>query len=111
MTRRRSERVLLQIRVIVETTTDEGRWVRLDAFTLVVNAHGGLLELALKLAKGQKMVLMNPVLGVQEPCRVVDTRRSQDAHFTVAFEFDSPAPQFWPISFPPANWSLAQTES
>lgn len=110
MTRRRSERVLLQIRVIVETTVDEGQWVRLDAFTLVVNAHGGLLELPLKMAKGQKMVLMNPAVGAQEPCRVVDTRRTEDAHFAVGFEFDNPSPQFWPISFPPADWSFAQTQ-
>jgi hypothetical protein len=101
---------LLQIRVLVETTTEEGKLVRLDAFTLVVSAHGGLLELGLKVSKGQKMVLMNPALRAQELCSVVGIRRSDDGHFAVAFEFDSPAPQFWPISFPPADWSLVQTE-
>ena len=31
--------MLLQIRVVVETEIEEGKRVRLDAFTLVVNAH------------------------------------------------------------------------
>jgi hypothetical protein len=104
MTRRRSERILLQIRVVVETTTEEGKWVRLEAFTLVVNAHGGLLEMSLKVGKGHKMLLMNPVLGAQQSCRVVGLRGSVDGQFAVAFEFDGPAPQFWPIPFPPSDW-------
>jgi len=110
MNRRRSERVLLQIRVVVETTCEEGKHVRLDAFTLVVNAHGGLLEMALKVPKGHKLLLTNPALGAQELGHVVATRSSQDGYFTVAFEFDSPSPQFWPIAFPPADWTLVPTE-
>lgn len=107
---RRSERVLLQIRVLVETATEEGDVVRLEAFTLVVNAHGGLLEMSLKVPKGHRMWLSNPTLGVREGCRVIASRSSQGGDFAIAFEFENPAPQFWPIAFPPIDWSLVEAE-
>jgi hypothetical protein len=102
--------VLLQIRVLVETETEEGDLVRLEAFTLVVNAHGGLLEMGLKVRKGHKMVLSNPRLGARETCRVVASKNSEGGEFAVAFEFDNPSPQFWPIAFPPIDWSLVEAE-
>jgi hypothetical protein len=107
---RRSERVLLQIRVIVVTQLEYGKSVRFDAFTLVVNAHGGLLEMSLKLSKGQKMLLANPVTGVEESCRVVDVKSTGDGTFAVTFEFDKPSPRFWPISFPPRDWDLVAAQ-
>jgi hypothetical protein len=102
---------LLQIPVVVETTDQDGKHVRLDAFTLAVNAHGGLLEMGLKVPKGHRLLLTNPTLGVQELCHVVGVRGAQDGFFAVAFEFDSPSPQFWPIAFPPADWNLVPTEN
>lgn len=111
MNRRRSERVLLQIHVLVETELEVGTLVRLDAFTLVVNAHGGLLEMSLKVPPGQKLVLSNPAIGVQEACKVVRTKPTQDGFYAVAIEFDRPAPQFWPINFPPADWGLVEAEN
>lgn len=102
---------MLQLHVVVETTDQEGKHVRLDAFTLVVNAHGGLLEMSLKVPKEHRLLLTNPTLGVQELCHVVGVRGSQDGFFAVAFEFDSPSPQFWPIQFPPADWNLVPTEN
>jgi hypothetical protein len=111
LTRRRSERVLLQVRVGVETTTQDGRHVRLEGFTLVVNAHGGLLEIPLKVPKGHQLLLTNASSEVQELCHVVGIRGSGDGHFAVAFEFDNPAPKFWPIAFPPVDWNLVETEN
>ncbi len=102
--------MLLQIRVLVETETEDGVQVRLEAFTLVVNAHGGLLEMSLKVPKGHRMLLSNPTQGVREGCRVIASRSSREGDFAVAFEFDNPAPQFWPIPFPPIDWSLAPAE-
>lgn len=102
--RRRSQRVLLQISVIVEAEIDRGKLVRLNAFTLVVNAHGGLLEIGLPLRPGQKVALVLPASGLRKSSRIIGFRRSQDAGFLVAFEFDSPTPQFWPIDFPPDDW-------
>jgi hypothetical protein len=110
MNRRRSDRLLLQIRVVVETETGDGKLVRLDAFTLVVNAHGGLLEMGLKVPIGHKMQLTNPAMGVQQPCKVVGVKSSRDGFFAVAFEFDAPTPQFWPIAIAPTAWGLIEAE-
>ncbi|MGB7847060.1 MAG: PilZ domain-containing protein [Candidatus Acidiferrum sp.] len=104
MNRRRSERVPLQLRVVVETEIEEGKRVRLDAFTVVVNAHGGLLEMGLKLPKGHPFFVTNPAAGVQRACKVVGIRSSMDGLFAVGFEFNTPTPQFWPIALPPTDW-------
>jgi hypothetical protein len=111
MNRRRSERVLLQVRVVVETEFEPGRLARADAVTLVVNAHGGLLEINLRLTKGQKLLLSNPAVGVEERATVVAVRTAHENGFAVAFEFDNPVPQFWPLSFPPKDWGLVETGS
>jgi hypothetical protein len=111
MNRRRSERVLLQIRLVVETEFEPGKIGRLDAFTLVVNAHGGLLEIGLSLTKGQKLLLSNPTFGVEERATVVAVRAVREGGYTVAFEFENPSPHFWPISFPPKDWVLENTKS
>jgi hypothetical protein len=93
--------------VILEMQLEKGPPVRIDAFTLVVNAHGGLVELGLPLRTGQKLSIIHPVSGAQKPSKIVGIRRSQDSSdFLLAFEFDSPTPNFWPIEFPPTDWSL-----
>ena len=95
--------MLLQVRIVVEAEIEPGKRVRLDAFTSVVNACGGLLEMGLQVSAGQELLLINPAADVQQPCKVVRVGRSQDGLFAVAFEFMKPAPQFWPIAFPPAD--------
>ena len=93
--------------VILEMQLEKGPPVRIDAFTLVVNAHGGLVELGLPLRTGQKLSIIHPVSGTQKPSKIVGIRRSQDGDgFLLAFEFDCPTPNFWPIAFPPTDWSL-----
>ncbi len=93
--------------IILQMELERSRPVRIDAFTLVVNAHGGLLELGLPLRVGQKLEIIHPVSGAQKPSKIVGIRRSQDSSgFLLAFEFDSPTPNFWPVEFPPADWSL-----
>lgn len=93
----------LQIRVIVETEIEQGKPVRLEAFTISVTAHGGLLEMALRVPEGQKMLLTNPAVGVRQGCRVIRVRSSRNGSFAVAFEFDCPTPQFWSIALPLAD--------
>jgi len=89
--------------VTVETTIEEGRRVRQEAFTVVVNEHGGLIELNFRVHKGQKLLLTNPASSVQQLCRVVCVNNLPDGYFAAAFEFDYPAPQFWQIPFPPPD--------
>ena len=103
--RRRSERVLLQVAVIIGMKTPEGNEISQDGYTLAVNAHGGLLETGLRVQAGQEVFLANPRTGTREPCRVLHVRRSGGAAFAVTFEFERRAAQFWPILFPPGDWA------
>ena len=104
--RRRSERVMLQVPVKVLTETHERIPVEEETHTLVVNAHGGLLKLKLELLQGQPMLLVNPQTGMEQSCRVVRIDQPSPDYFAVAFEFDRPAPNFWPVTFPPKDWDV-----
>jgi hypothetical protein len=104
--RRRSERVLLQVPVLLEIPQPEGMPQHADAYTLSVSAHGGLMEMGTKVQHGQKLVLSNPGTGARQTCHVVRCDRTRNGCFTVAFEFDSPSPTFWPLIFPPPDWKL-----
>ena len=102
--RRRSERVMLQMAVTVHAETRERRRIREEAQTLVVNAHGGLLKLQMELLTGQPLTLVHEKSGKRESAHVVRIEQPAKDYFAVAFEFDRPAPNFWPVVFPPADW-------
>jgi hypothetical protein len=104
MNRRRSERVMLQMRITVIAEDVEHKPRREEALTLVVNAHGGLLKMKLDVYVGQPMRLVNPQNKVEENCRVVRVEDTSTEFFSVAFEFDKANPKFWPVVFPPSDW-------
>jgi hypothetical protein len=99
--RRRSERVVLHVPVVVVTETIEKKRVQEETHTLVVNAHGGLLSLKMEVVPGQPVFLINPRNGKEQKCHVVRVENPPGGGLAVAFEFDAPAPHFWPIVFPP----------
>lgn len=80
----------------------------MQAFTLAVNAHGGLLEAPLRVAANQRITLVNSQTGKVADCRVVRVEGPSESNYTIAFEFDERNPQFWPITFFPSDWSVTQ---
>ncbi len=106
--RRRSERVMLRMRitVIAEDTTRKRQ--QFEALTQVVNAHGGLMRIKTELQLGQPMLLVNSQNKVEQNCRVVRVEDTAEGDFAVAFEFDKPNPKFWPVVFPPQDWYAPQ---
>ena len=104
--KRRSERVNLSVPVIVMTETREREQVQEEARTINVNAHGGLFKLKMEVLSGQPMILVNATTNMEESCRVVRVEELPTGEYGVAFEFDRPAPQFWPVTFPPADWKV-----
>ena len=102
--RRRSERVMLQIPIVVMAKTVDGEQLREETHTLVVNAHGGLVKLKMEVLNGQPIVLVNPRSGAEESARVVRIDNPPGGYTAVAFEFDEPSPKFWPVAFPPPDW-------
>lgn len=103
---RRSKRVVLRIAIVVTTHTPDGEPMREETRTSVVNAHGGLLQLKMEVFPGQPLLLLNPKTKAKQPCRVVRVDHPPGEFTAVAFEFDRPAPGFWPITFPPSNWTV-----
>lgn len=104
--RRRSERVMLRMKVVVLAEDEDRRQVQEQGFTQVVNAHGGLLQLKTHLHVGQSFLLTNPKTGKEANCRVVRIEEVGMEFYNIAFEFDQPTPNFWPIVFPPADWCV-----
>jgi hypothetical protein len=102
--RRRSERVMLQMRIMVIAEDLERKEHQEEALTLIVNAHGGLMKMKMDLHVGQPMRLVNPKNKVEQNCRVVRIDDRAEGDFSVAFEFDQPNPKFWPVVFPPEDW-------
>jgi hypothetical protein len=105
MNRRRSERVMLQMRITVFAEDIEHKPRQEEALTLIVNAHGGLMKMKMDVHVGQPMRLLNPHNNVQQSCRVVRVEDTSPEFFSVAFEFDLPNPKFWPVVFPPSDWA------
>jgi hypothetical protein len=102
--RRRSERVMLQMKITVIANDVEHRPCQEEALTLVVNAHGGLLKMKMDVHVGQPMRLTNPQNKIEQNCRVVRVDDTSPDYYSVAFEFDKPNPKFWPVVFPPSDW-------
>ena len=104
--RRRSERVMLRMSVMVRAENEERREIREEAKTQVVNAHGGLMQMKSHLHVGQSFLLNNPQNGHEISCRVVRVEEAGMEFYHIAFEFDRPDPKFWPVTFPPIDWGL-----
>jgi hypothetical protein len=107
--RRRSERVMLQIPIVVMTETLEHEHLREETQTMIVNAHGGLMKLQMEVMAGQPIVLMHPRLGETAAARVVRVENPPGGFKLVAFEFQEASPKFWPVDFPPADWVAARS--
>jgi hypothetical protein len=108
--RRRSERVMLRMSVLVFAEDEERKPVQEKAETQVVNAHGGLLKMKIHLHVGQSFLLNNPRSSKEVSCRVVRSEDQGMEFYNVAFEFDRPTPNFWPIVFPPADWTASEAK-
>lgn len=103
--RRRSERVMLRMRLLVIAEDSERKLQQVEGLTQIVNAHGGLMKFPLYLYVGQPLQLVNPQNKVEQACRVVRVEDTAAGDYSIAFEFDKPNPKFWPVVFPPEDWN------
>lgn len=101
---RRSERVLLDLPVVVCGESPDQRPFQEETFTITVSAHGALVMMATKVALRQKLVVMNPSNWDEREGRVAYIGSSYAGLSQVAVEFNQPSPGFWPISSPPPDW-------
>lgn len=109
VSRRRSQRVFLAVRVIVRSEENAG--FEEETQTMVVNVHGALVLLAAKVIKGQKLRLTHRATKVEQVCRVASLGPKSDGKTQVGVEFLKPSPDFWQISFPPEDWVVPEPSS
>ena len=104
---RRSERVLIDVPVIVTGESAEHRPFREETFTVTVNAHGALMMLATRVALGQMLLVTNPASQTEREGRVAYLGQAYAGLSQVAVEFSRPAPDFWPVGSPPPDWGTS----
>jgi PilZ domain len=102
---RRSQRIDLNVPVVVYRPPNEGPQFYESTQTLVVSAHGALMALTDMVAPRQRLLLQNTDSGEQQECRVVYVKKEPTGPPKVAVEFTRPAPSFWHLAFPPADWT------
>jgi hypothetical protein len=101
---RRSQRVLLRVPIQVRWQPPGEETIVEDTATLVVNAHGALISLAMKVKAGQKIILRNWSMPHEKECRVVHVRESLLPKKEVGVAFLHPDASFWGVEFPPEDW-------
>jgi hypothetical protein len=111
VTRRRSQRLFLRVPVIVEANESNKPPVKEETHTVVLNAHGTLLEMGVALETGRTVSLKNVKTGEQIDCTVKLATTGEHGRFNVALEFKKPNASFWQISFPPEDWTPYDKET
>jgi hypothetical protein len=102
--KRRSQRVLIEIPVLVYGHLRENEPFQAEALTVIVNSHGGLISTTMPLNMGQKLLLVHQETGKEVKCHVVHLETNKDGKPLIGIEFADPAPRFWNIHFPPEDW-------
>jgi len=101
--RRRTQRVLLRVRASIHVAL-QGETATFNVATLSVNPHGAVVVLNQSLPLDTCLVLEHGGTKERINCKVARPARQVAEGFHIPLEFDSPAPDFWRIDFPPSNW-------
>jgi hypothetical protein len=102
---RRSQRVCLSVPVVVSKAEAGKPSASEETRTLIVSAHGALLELRMAVNPGDVLTLKHQKTEEELRCRVVNFGAEQSSKREVGVEFEVASPRFWRIAFPPADWS------
>jgi hypothetical protein len=101
--KRRSQRVLLRVRASLYVALN-GKPTTFETVTLSVNNHGAMIILKQGLPPETRFVLEHSGTKERVACKVIRPSREMPDGFQIPIEFDSPAPNFWRIAFPPNDW-------
>jgi hypothetical protein len=101
--RRLVQRVMLRVRASVHVAL-KGEPATFNVTTLSVNRGGALVVMERSLPPDTHLILENVQTRERVACRVTRAGREIPEGFQVPIEFDSPAPDFWKIAFPPSDW-------
>lgn len=110
-TRRRSQRVLMQISVNLYGLDAQGKRFDEQADTLAINAHGALVLLQARVTSGSLVTLRNNVTKEEQECVVAFLGPVRGNKAEIGLEFSARRPQFWRIAFPPEDWTPRSPEA
>ena len=108
---RRSQRIHLSVPLRVSGIRANEAPFAEHTTTLIVNAHGALLQLQEPVHHGQTLSIKNVVTGEEALCTVMDSNPGADGLAEVGVEFAQPNSRFWRVSFPPTDWSTRSPEA
>jgi hypothetical protein len=108
---RRSQRILLAVPLRVTGKRMNGTAFAEHTKTLIVNAHGAMLQLQEPVQEAQVLNIRNVATGEELPCKVVDLSPGAGGIGEIGVEFAQPNARFWRVSFPPADWSTRSPEA
>jgi hypothetical protein len=108
--RRRSQRAAMQIEVRVSGYNTEGTRFTEDTQTVEISAFGGSVTLQTRVHRGQRLVLSYPKSNAAVECMVAHYS-AKGALWEVGLAFLIPNQPFWPIVFPPADWSSSDSDT
>jgi hypothetical protein len=103
--KRRSQRLFIQVKVVIEIKTTNRPALKEETHTIVVNAHGALVEMGSQLDQGQQVSMRNVRTNDTVDCVVKLVTPVGAGKFSTALEFTRPSPGFWRVSFPPEDWT------
>jgi hypothetical protein len=109
--RRRSQRVLMQVPVVLRGTDAQGRSFEESSETLAINAHGALVLLQARVVSGGKIEMRHERTQEAQECHVVFLGPVRSGKAEVGLEFAAPRPGFWRVAFPPEDWSPRNPEA
>jgi len=101
--KRRSQRVIVRVPVTLFKTQD-GHTATINCYTVAVNVHGAMVVSPRTIDEDTKLELLNDRTNEKIGCRVTRSPRESSEGFLVPVEFITSGPNFWQITFPPANW-------
>jgi hypothetical protein len=108
--RRRTQRVAMEVEVRVSGYNPEGTRFTVVTNTVEISAFGGSVMLQTMVHPGQRLVLSNLKTRATVECMVVHCGE-KGASKLVAFAFVVPNQSFWPVAFPPVDWTPHGTEA
>jgi hypothetical protein len=109
--KRRSQRIFIQVKVVIEGKVGNRPPIREETHTIVVNAHGALVEMGIQLDQGQQVNLQNVRTNDSTECVVKLVTPAGAGKFSTALEFTKPNPKFWRVSFPPEDWTTRSPDA
>lgn len=109
--KRRSQRLFIQVKVVIEGKAANRAPINEETHTIVVNAHGALVEMGSQLDQGQHVSLRNVRTADTIECVVKLVTAAGAGKFSTALEFTKPNPKFWRVSFPPEDWTTRSPDA